>query len=389
MRRPGAPRALRTKAGDSGGTGKTAKPADPAASAVMPVKSAVTPQQIAARGGARPINLALQGGGAHGAFTWGVLDRLLEDETLCADAVSATSAGAMNAVVMAHGMSLGGRDGAKAKLEEFWRAVSRAGSMFSPIKGSWEQIFPLNAFSGAATAGLQALQALVTQTWSPAQLNPFDFNPLKDVLRGVVDFEHLQTSPHATRLFISATNVRTGKVRVFENAEVTLEAVLASACLPTLFKAVEIDGEAYWDGGYMGNPALFPLFYKGASPDVVIVHINPLVREHVPDTAPEILDRMNEISFNSSLLAELRAVAFVARLVDAGAVEQERYKHIRVHSIADDDEMIKHGVATKSNPEWSFLCHLRDAGRRAADKWLIDNAGNVGTRSSVDITRFL
>jgi NTE family protein len=367
-----------------------------AASAPAPTltaDTACTPEQIAARGARRPVNLALQGGGAHGAFTWGVLDRLLEDGTLALDAISATSAGAMNAVVMAHGVSLGGRDGARAKLEEFWRAVSRAGSMFSPLPSAmrgtpWETFFQANALGEDTGPAYLAFQTL-THTWSPYQLNPFDFNPLKDVLRSVVKFEHLQQCPHATRLFISATNVRSGKVRVFENAEVTMDAVLASACLPNVFKAVEIAGEHFWDGGFTGNPALFPLFYRGASPDIIIVHINPIERAELPTSAPEIFDRMNEISFNSCLLAELRAIAFVARLVDSGSIDAGRYKHMRIHSISDDKEMSQYGVASKLNPEWSFLCHLRDAGRAAASRWLRANGGKVGHAGSVELNTFL
>ena len=352
-------------------------------------QSACTPEQIAARGNRRPVNLALQGGGAHGAFTWGALDRLLEDDTLALDAISATSAGAMNAVVMAHGMSLGGRDGAKAKLEDFWRAVSRAGSLFGPPHDTpWEQYFPASAFKIDQGPAIAAFQAL-TQFWSPYQLNPFDFNPLKDVLCSTVDFDHLRNCPNATRLFINATNVRTGKVRVFENPEVTLESVLASACLPSVFKAVEIGGEHFWDGGFMGNPPLFPLVYRGASADIIIVHINPLERPDLPKSAHEIADRVNEISFNSSLLSELRAIAFVARLVDTGSVDDQRYKHMRIHSIRDDAEMLKHGVATKMNPEWSFLCGLRDAGRRAADLWLKESGAKAGVESSIDVSRFL
>jgi NTE family protein len=205
----------------------------------------------------------------------------------------------------------------------------------------------------------------------------------------VVNFEHLQTCPHATRLFINATNVRTGKVRVFENAEVTLDTVLASACLPNVFKAVEIRGEHFWDGGFMGNPPLFPLIYRGASADIVIVHINPLEREDIPTTAPDIFDRMNEISFNSSLLSELRAIAFVARLVQSGAVDAEHYKQMRIHSIRDDKEMGRHGVSTKLSPEWTFLSHLREIGRAAAGRWLAEGAPLVGHESSIDVSRFL
>lgn len=352
------------------------------------LETACTPEQIAARGTRLPVNLALQGGGAHGAFTWGVLDRLLEDEHLAPDAVSATSAGAMNAVVMAYGISIGGRQGARAKLAEFWRRIADVGALYSPVRSAPWESFHSGALHEDTTPAYLVFQAM-TQIWSPYQLNPFDFNPLRDVLRETVDFERLRGCPHATRLFLSATNVRSGKIKVFENSDVSLDVVLASACLPSLFKAVEVGGEHYWDGGFMGNPALFPLFYRGASADVIIVHINPLERPEVPKTAPEILDRMNEISFNSSLLGELRAIAFVARLVEMGSVEPGRYKDIHVHSIIDDKEMSMHGVATKLNTDWDFLCHLRDAGRRAASHWLDLHLAKVGRESSVDVRRFL
>jgi NTE family protein len=277
--------------------------------------TACTDEQIAARGYRKPVNLALQGGGAHGAFGWGVLDRLLEDDRLAIDAISATSAGTMNAVVMAHGVSLGGRDGARAKLAEFWKEVSAAGWLYSPVRNTpFENWLTVNHLGNGCSASFRMFMTAV-MALSPYELNPFDFNPLKDVLLKVVDFEHLRQCKHATRLFVSATNVRTGKIRVFENPEITLDVVLASACLPYIFKAVEIDGEHYWDGGFMGNPAIFPLIYRGASGDVIVVHINPLVRDKLPETAPEIFNRMNEISFNSSLMREMRAIAFVSRLL--------------------------------------------------------------------------
>ena len=332
----------------------------------------------------------MQGGGAHGAFTWGVLDRLLEDDTLALDAISATSAGAMNAVVMAHGVSSGrprrGTRQAGGVLEKGLAGRRDVQSRCAAHPGSAS--CPRNAFNEDTGPAYMAFQAM-THMWSPYQLNPFDFNPLKDVLHEVVDFGKLRTCPHATRLFINATNVRTGKVRVFENAEVSLDSVLASACLPNVFKAVEIGGEHFWDGGFMGNPPLFPLIYRGASRDIIIVHINPLDRPEVPTTAPEIFDRMNEISFNASLMGELRAIAFVAHLVEQGSVPKGRYKQMLIHSIRDEKEMSGLGVASKLNPEWTFLCQLRDAGRRAADHWLKDDADKVGSESSIDIGRFL
>jgi NTE family protein len=347
--------------------------------------TAVTPEQVAQRGNRKPVNLALQGGGSHGAFTWGVLDRLLEDGRLSLDAISATSAGAMNAVVMAHGISLDGREGGRAKLEQFWRAVSRRGQIWPSAVGSyWKNLLamaPWLTVPSPATIWLQSIGTL----FSPYDLNPLDYNPLKDALAETVDFEHLQRCQVTSRLFICATNVRSGKIRIFENPEITIEAVLASACLPQLFKAVEIEGEAYWDGGYMGNPAIFPLIYKGASRDVIIVHINPIRREDIPRSAAAVRDRENEISFNSSLMREMRAIAFVSKLMDEERLDAERYRRMLVHSIMDEKEMQKHDVESKYSADWDFLTGLRDAGRRAAEAWLEENYRHIGKRATAPI----
>ena len=225
----------------------------------------------------------------------------------------------------------------------------------------------------------------VSTRFSPYQLNPFDFNPLKDVLLQVVDFERLAACNKATRLFLSATNVRSGKIKVFQNPELSVDAVLASACLPYVFKAVEIDGEAYWDGGYMGNPAIFPLIYNGASADIIIVHINPIERNKLPRSAPEIFDRINEISFNSSLMREMRAIEFVTRLIDEGALDSQKYARLRIHSIRDDAEMVQLGVATKLNPDWDFLCRLKEVGRKRADEWLDNHFDSIGDKSTIDL----
>ena len=333
----------------------------------------------------KPINLALQGGGAHGAFAWGVLDKLLEDWRLSVEAISATSAGTMNAVVMAYGVSIGGVDGAREKLAEFWQAISRAGEMYSPVQTTpWEKWWKSNGITLEASPVFQMFQAM-THLYSPYQFNPFNFNPLRDVLVKTVDFERLAKCNRATRLYVSATNVRTGKIKVFENHEMSPEVVLASACLPYVFQAVEIDGENYWDGGFMGNPAIFPLIYNGLSRDVVIVHINPLERKKVPMTASEIFDRMNEISFNSSLMREMRAIAFVTKLIDDEALDSKKYRRMLIHSIGDDRVMEALGVATKLNPDWDFLVRLRDDGRRTATKWLDRHFDSVGKNSSIDI----
>ncbi|MEL7201909.1 MAG: patatin-like phospholipase family protein [Pseudomonadota bacterium] len=333
----------------------------------------------------RKISLALQGGGAHGAVTWGVLDRLLEDDRIDTNAISGTSAGALNAVAVAYGLHLDGCAGARAKLDELWSAISRSGQLFSPIKRT-----PLDMIMGGynldSSLSYQFFDTL-TRTFSPYQLNPFDFNPLQDVMADVIDFDRLRTCTNVN-LYLSATNVRTGKVQVFETKDVSLEVVAASTCLPFIFKAVEIDGEHYWDGGYMGNPVLFPFFYTEDSNDIVVVHVNPLTRDDVPTTAPDIMNRINEISFNSSLLREFRAINFVHKLLKEGWIKDEyvdRLSDVRVHSIRSDQSLNDLSVASKFNTEWEFLNQLKDRGRQIADQWLAENFDAVGTRSSVDL----
>jgi len=328
----------------------------------------------------KTINLALQGGGAHGAFAWGVLDRLLDDPRIRIEAISATSAGAMNAAVMAHGLTQGGRAGAQQALAGFWRRISEAGRR-SPLQPSWLDRLTRNRGLEFSPAFL--FFDILTRVLSPYQFNPFNINPLRDVLEMTVDFAALRRGC-VVKLFLSATNVRTGKVRIFTEAEITAEAVLASGCLPFLFHTVEIEGEAYWDGGYMGNPAIFPLIYGAGTRDVVIVHINPLYREDIPRTAHDIMDRINEISFNSSLMREMRAIAFVTRLIDSGQLG-DSHKRMLIHSIRDDRHMRALGVSSKLNPDWDFLCDLRDAGRTAADAWLAENFDRIGRESSTDI----
>jgi NTE family protein len=339
-----------------------------------------------AKGNQKLVSLALQGGGAHGAFAWGVLDKLLEDSRLSIDAISATSAGAMNAVVVAYGVSIGGPDGARAKLTEFWREISRAGQVFSPLGAfPWQQWLHASGFRSEFSPAYFAFQA-ITHAFSPYQLNPFNFNPLKDVLVKVVDFDRLSSCNRATRLFLSATNVRSGKIKLFDNAAMSADVVLASACLPYLFQAVQIEGEYYWDGGFMGNPAIFPLIYNAGSRDVIIVHINPIERTKLPTSAPEIFDRMNEISFNSSLMREMRAVAFITKLIDDNVLDASKYRRMLIHSIRDDAAMIELGVATKLSPDWGFLCRLRDAGRNKTGEWLERNLDKVGHASTVDLS---
>jgi NTE family protein len=331
---------------------------------------------------AKTVNLALQGGGAHGAFTWGVLDRLLEDERLSLDGISATSAGAMNGAVMLHGWQLGGREGARALLGRFWRGVADCGQ-FSLIQPSFFDRLTGNRNLDHSPA-YQAFDML-TRTLSPYQLNPFDYNPLRDLLLHLIDFDRLrQSTTH--KLFVSATNVRTGKIRVFGTEELSVEALLASACLPTLHKAVEIDGEHYWDGGFMGNPAMFPLLYRCQASDIVLVEINPIRIDEVPTTARTIADRMNGISFNATMMREMRTIAFVTRMLDQQRLlGRTRYRRINFHMIQAEREMARFGVSSKLNADWSFLTVLFDLGRATADEWLACHFRSLGVDSSVDL----
>ena len=328
----------------------------------------------------KPINLALQGGGAHGAFTWGVLDYLLEDGRLAIAGISGTSAGAMNAVVMADGIMKGGPDGARAALHCFWEGVAEA-ARFSPLQrplidrllGEW------SLDRNPAFLWMDVLGRLT----SPYDLNPLNLNPLRDLLESHVDFDRVRCCS-AFQLFLSATNVETGRVRVFERDELSADVVLASACLPFLFQAVEIDGQPYWDGGYMGNPVLFPLFNTDLPDDVVVVQINPMERKGVPRTAREILDRVNEITFNSSLMKEFRAIDFVKRLIHEGKLNDGRYSDVKVHMISSE-ALAPLGASSKLNAEWAFLTHLRDIGRECAQAWLETAWSDIGQRSTLDL----
>jgi NTE family protein len=332
----------------------------------------------------KTINLALQGGGAHGAFTWGVLDRLLEDGRISFEGISATSAGAMNAVVLAYGLTEGGRDGARKALAGFWRRVSHAAAT-GPLQPTW-----LDRLMGnRSLENSPAFVAfdLISRLMSPYQFNPLNRNPLREVLLQSVDFERLRSADCPVKLFLSATNVRTGKIKVFENDVICPERVLASGCLPYLFQAVEIDGEHYWDGGYMGNPAIYPLIYGCDSRDVMIIHINPLERQELPTSAFEIMNRVNEISFNSSLMREMRAIGFVTELIDDNPAAMTSLKRILVHAIAADEIMSELGAASKLNGDWEFLIYLHDQGRDHADRWLGANVDRLGRESSIDIRR--
>jgi NTE family protein len=329
------------------------------------------------------VDLALQGGGAHGAFTWGVLDRLLQEPSLEIDGISGTSAGAMNAAVLADGHAAGGAEGARAALQRFWRSVSRA-ALLSPLRRT-----PLDVLLGRWTldyAPAFIAMDLASRLFSPYDLNPRGANPLRDILAESIDFERLTQAP--IKLFVTATSVRTGRGRVFRNSAITPDALLASACLPTLFQAVEIDGEPYWDGGYSGNPTITPLVRECASHDTIIVQINPVERPGTPRTARDILNRLNEVSFNAVLLKELRMIALLREVADAGDCEGARWAQMRIHRIASE-VMVGLGYSSKLNAEWDFLCMLRDEGRDAAAAFLAAHGENLGQRSSFDLDALL
>jgi len=329
--------------------------------------------------GKKPINVALQGGGAHGAFTWGVCDRLLESELVHLNAITACSAGAMNASVMAYGIHLDDDQGGRDKLDEFWEAISRLKNPFEfPITG------PLPFANDLIKEwGRQALSA-ATAAFSPYQLNPMNWNPLKETLEELVDFKRLQACSKI-KLFLSATNVRTGTVKVFENHEINADAVMASACLPHLFQAVEIGDKAYWDGGYMGNPSLWPLFYETDVQDLLVVHINPITRDDVPTTVDAIDNRLNEITFNSALLKEMRAIGFVQKLLRDGWIKDEyrdQLSDIRYHAIRADERLKDYPLSSKMDTDISFLRELKDVGRAAADDWLDQAFDKIGVTDS-------
>ncbi|HYS48843.1 MAG TPA: patatin-like phospholipase family protein [Xanthobacteraceae bacterium] len=333
----------------------------------------------------KKINLALQGGGAHGAFTWGVLDHLLADGRLIIEGISGSSAGALNAVMLADGLARGGPEEARKRLAEFWRSASVDGNLPRVQRAVVERLFSFLPFEGSP---VQAWFDALSQFLSPYDFNPLNINPLKDLIEKFVDFDAVRgCTTH--RLFISATNVETGRLRVFGNDKITADVVMASACLPFLFRAVEIDGVPYWDGGYMGNPAIFPFFRTTETEDVLVVQINPRVRRVAPKSAQEIMNRVNEITFNSSLLAEFRAIDFVRRLIDQGRLPRGTgpgdYRRVNVHRIALDEAFRKLTASSKLNSDYDFFLMLRNGGRRAARNFLDAHFDDIGRDSTVEL----
>lgn len=340
----------------------------------------------------KKLNLALQGGGAHGAFTWGVLDALLEDDRIDFEAISATSAGSMNAAILAQGLANGGAQGARKLLSDFWWKVSEAGGVFSPVHRSpLEYMMALNPFMqkwNMASSSTYAAFDTVVRAFSPYQFNPLNINPLKDILTDMVDPKAVAAG--SVKLFISTTDVRRGNPRIFSHEEVTCDVLLASAALPDLFQAVEIGEDAYWDGGYTGNPSLWPLFYNAECRDILIVHVNPIRRNQLPYDSYDIKNRENEITFNNSLLHELRSINFVKRLIHGDMLKDEfkdNYKDILIHAIRSDEMLKDLSLASKFDTGWPFLCFLRDEGRKAGQEWLTQNYNALNEEGTVDIAR--
>ena len=355
------------------------------------------------------VNLALQGGGSHGAFTWGVLDALLEDGRINIEGVSGTSAGAMNAVVLAHGLAqaegqprTARQDAARQALTTFWNGIINLGAWSSSLTRGLSspdlqsQRAPFNVLFGQLGAGVwptklwtDALTRYWSGTLSPYQSNPLDINPLKDFLESQVDFDRLAAVSHpaAPRVFVVATRVSTGKAEVFSGKRLSASAVMASACLPMVFRAVEIEGEHYWDGGYTGNPALHPLIYQCRSRDIVLVQVNPIQRDGLPTHPGEIVDRVNEVTFNAALVAEMRAIDFVKRLLADGKLDPLQYKDVLMHRIDGGEALEKFTASTKASTEASLIYSLRDLGRLCAREWLIKRYKSLGTECSVNIAR--
>jgi len=346
------------------------------------------PQRGETRTDPLPVDLALQGGGAHGAFTWGVIERFFEEPSVRLASITGASAGSMNAVVAAQGHMLGGPAGVKAALERFWRSVSDA-ARFSPIQRT-----PFDRATGnwslEGSPGYWFFD-LFSRMFSPYAVNPANVNPLRDILEASIDFDRLRDSP--IKLFINATNVRTGLPRVFRNAELSADVILASACLPLMHQAIEIDGDPYWDGGFSGNPLLTPLIHDRQARDIVLVQINPVERPGVPTSAREILNRMNEISFNASLKKELRGIAMFQRLIGSGhrltdVAWAEDWVMVRLHRVSTP-MMVELDASSKLNAEWAFLSMLCQEGRARAEDFLKAHGGDLGVRSSFDISSLL
>jgi len=347
-----------------------------------------SPDRPAARAPARGgsgrtmLNLCLQGGGAHGAYTWGAIDRLLEDERIALEGLSGTSAGAVNAAVLADGLRRGGNPGGREALGRFWRELGQmpglaavSNPMVRRALGEWH----------LDNSPTYLAMDLISRLLSPYALNPSRFHPLRDILEAHVDFAALR-APEAPRVVVCATCVSTGQRRLFDNTSLSVEAVLASTCLPSLFPAIEIDGEALWDGGFTGNPPMYALHLRSLAEDFLIIRINPLRRAEIPTQARDIINRVNEVSFNATFVLELQTFALVQNLLREEGLGGHRLARLRLHCIEAEDALSTLGASSKLNNEPAFLEYLFDIGRRAADTWLAENRAGLGTRSTFDLT---
>lgn len=336
----------------------------------------------------KKINLALQGGGAHGAFTWGILDKFLEEDVFEIEGISATSAGSMNAVVLAQGLMEGGNKIARQRLHEFWRSLSEYGKWMGITTKT-----PLDYL--IASYSQTPISFMIFSAWmnlfSPYEFNPLNIHPLREILNRIVDIEKIKQNS-TLKLFICATNVKTGKIRIFKESELSIDVILASACLPKLFQAPQVEGEFYWDGGYLGNPAIFPLIYNTEARDIIVLHVVPIARDNVPKTNIEIDTRLREISFNSSIMREMRAIAFVTKLIDEGWIKPEyhgRLKRLYMHCLRADQALKEYPPASVYLPDWEFLLNLRDAGREAASHWLSENYQHIGNKTTINFDEWL
>lgn len=329
----------------------------------------------------RKINLALQGGGAHGAYTWGVLDRLLEDERIEIESISGTSAGGMNAAILVDGYIKNGRQGAKEGLRTFWHKISEM-AQYSPLHNS-----PLQGIThdwNLDSSPFFVMFDIISRLFSPYQMNPFNINPLRDMIEEMVDFKSLQKT-ELIHLFVTATSVATGQPHIFHHKELTADALMASACLPSMFHAVDIQNHHYWDGGYAGNPSIWPLAYIAETSDIVVVEINPVIRKETPINANDINNRINEISFNASLIAEIKSIHFINDLIDENNILSDKYRKLNIHLIRSPDAMLELNTSSKLNTSLAFLEYLHGLGRKAADEWIKKNFDYLGSKSSIDM----
>lgn len=327
------------------------------------------------------LSLALQGGGAHGAFTWGVMHRLMEDGRIFIDGISGASAGAINGAVFSDGFLKGGRKGAIDGLEKFWRQISQ----FSLLGHRWMKGMPTPAgrMTLEDTPGYAAFD-FVTRMFSPYQFNPMGINPLRDVLDRLIDFEAIRKDKRL-KLFVAATNVKSCQSRLFRAQELTADVLLASSCLPLVSPAVEINGESYWDGGYLGNPSIYPLIHECKSHDVLLVMINPLKRQTVPTSAREILNRITEIGFNATLISEMSNYAVISQLIEKGQLKSKAYSRVNFHLIEAPEELAEYSASSQLNTDWEFLSYLHDLGYKAAKDWLGRHVNDIGKKSTLDV----